>query len=164
MRKNTKNSDYTFVKKDDVALLEAKKRFPMIYLLDLIAVDVKFKHFKRIKNCRLKIKTIYEERLGKIKALKIFKDNEDSLSILQNFVILCKERERLGKFLRKNGVIWQKPHVPLHRIRIFEKFAVGNFPVSERYADEAIQLPLYSFMDEADGLHIVQLIKGFYGH
>lgn len=154
--------DYTKIWKDDDALLKAEKRFARMYLLDLIAIKVKFKYLKEIIKSRLRIKKNYEGELGKIKNIKIFKDNKDSLSVPQNFVILSKERDKLGKYLEEKGIIWQRPYQPLHLMKIFKKFSKDKFPNSEKYWRQALHLPLFSFMKTEEANSVIDSIKKFY--
>jgi len=160
--KYKKIADYTKVWKDDEALLEAGKRFTKMYFLDLAAVKVKFRYLKEIIKSRLKTKKIYEETLIKIKQLKIFRDMPETISVPQNFVVYPEEKNKLGKFLKENGVLWMEPYQPLHRIRILSKYSKGNYPVSEEYYNRTIQLPLFSFMNEEYCLHITNAISRFY--
>jgi dTDP-4-amino-4,6-dideoxygalactose transaminase len=153
--------DYAWVWKDDEVLLEAGKRFARMYLLDLIAVKVKFKYLKEIIKSRLKIKKIYEDELGTIKHISIFKDNKDSVSVPQNFIIFSQDRDELGKYLESKGVIWQKPYMPLHLMKSMSKFSNGRFPNSERYWKEAIQLPLFSFIKEEEANFVIESINKF---
>lgn len=154
--------DYTRVWNDDEALIQAGKRFARMYLLDLAAVKVKFKYLKGIIKSRLKIKEIYENTLSKIKEIRIFKDIENSISVPQNFVIFSQKREMLGKYLKSNGIIWQKPYTPLHLTKIFKRFSRAAFPFSEKYWKEALHLPLFSFMKEEEHLGIIKLIEVFF--
>ncbi len=160
--KYKKIADYTRIWKDDEVLLKAGRRFARMYLLDLISIEVKFRYLKEIIKSRLKIKKIYEENLAKIKGIKIFKDKDDVLSVPQNFVIFSEERDKLGKYLKEKGVVWQKPYTPLHLMGIFKKYTSSSFPVSDKYWKKAIQLPLFSFMNEEECLYITNLIKKYY--
>lgn len=160
--KYEKIRNYTNIWKDDDILLEAGKRFAKMYLLDLIAIKVKFRYVREIIKSRLKLKERYEEQLDKIRKVAIFKDSKDMLSIPQNFVIFSKERESLGEYLQKEGCVWQRPYVPLHLMKIFRKFLNNKFPVSNKYWNEAIQLPLFSFMKEGEVLQICEIIKTYY--
>lgn len=156
-----KISDYTRVWKDDPALLNAGQRFATMNFFDLIPLKVKFKYLDKITKSRIKARKIYEEELGKIKGIKVFKDNKDNFSVPQNFVILSEERDKLGQYLEKKGIIWQRPYTPLHLMGNFQCFAQGSFPVSEKYYREAIQLPLFSFIKEEEIGYIIRVIKDF---
>lgn len=152
--------DYTRIWKDDEVLIEANKRFARMYLLDLIAVKVKFKYLKEIIKSRLKIKKIYEDGLVKIKDIKIYKDNSYSVSVPQNFVISLEDKDNLNKYLKEKGIICQEPYVPLHMMDIF-RCKSRNFFNSENYYFHSLHLPLTSFMDAKDVEYIIETIKNF---
>lgn len=153
--------DYTRIWKDDETLFNAGKRFARMYFLDLIAIKVKFKYLKEIIKSRLRIKRIYEEELGKIKEIKIFKDDTDSISVPQNFVIFSKERDKLGNYLEEKGIIWQRPYRPLNLMKIFKSLS-GKFINSENYFFNSLHLPLTSFMELNDAEYIIDVIRDFY--
>lgn len=156
-----KVDDCTRVWKDDDCLRTAGQRFAKMYLLDLVAVKVKFKYLKEIIKSRLKAKKVYEQGLSQFDGIKIFVDNELSMSVPQNFVIFSGQRDALGEQLHNKGIQWQKPYKPLHHIDIFKEFCQGTYPVSEQYWNEAIQLPLYSFIKEEDCQEVIDCIKAF---
>lgn len=155
--------DYTKIWKDDWCLFNAKKRFARMYLLDLISIKVKFKYLKEIIKSRLRIKNIYEKALGDIKGIKIFKDNKDSISVPQNFVIFSKKRDELGRYLEKKGIIWQRPYCPLNLMKIFKSFSLNEkFNNSENYFSNSLHLPLTSFMELNEAEYIIDIIRNFY--
>lgn len=153
--------DYTKIWQDDELLLEAGKRFSRMYLLDLISIKVKFKYLNEIKKSRLAIKKMYEEGLRGVKGIEIFPDAENTVSLPQNFVIYSIARDKLGSYISKLGIIWQKPYTPLHLMSMYMKFAKGKFPCSERYNKMAIQLPLFSFMKTEEAAYIIDVIRKF---
>ncbi len=154
---------YTQIWRDEKLHLDAGMRFAPIYLLDLIAVKVKFRYLQVIIKSRLKIKQIYEDELSKVRAIKIFKDQPNTNSVPQNFVILSDRRDALNDYLKKNNVISQEPYKPLHITKLFGALSGKcKFPVSDIYWNRALHLPLYSFMPEEECLYVAGLIKKFY--
>jgi len=154
--------DYTRVWKDDDSIAQAGKRFARMYLLDLLSVKVKFRYLKDIIKSRLLIKDIYERQLGKFKAVGVFKDTKGSVSVPQNFVILSRMRDNLEEHLTGKNIIWQRPYSPLHLMKAFSRFAEGPYPGSMAYWEQALHLPLYSFMKKEDGIFVSDVIKQFY--
>ncbi len=157
-----KTLNYTKVWKDDQALLEAGQKFARMSLMDLVALKTKFRYLNKIMASRIKIKNIYQEELEKLNNIRIFKDNKESISVPQNFLIFSRQRDRLGNYLKERGVVWQKPYKPLHLMSIFSSFAEGDFPCSLKYYQRAIQLPLFSFMKAEECRYITEAIKEFY--
>ena len=154
---------YTQVWLDDKCLLDINKRFPQMYLLDLVAVRTKFKFLSAIIKSREKIKKVYEKELEGLRQVKIFKDKPKAKCVLQNYLILAEERDKLNNFLKKKGIISQAPYKPLHLLEAFKEDAKGRyFKNSEEYFKKAIHLPLFSFMKEEEAYYIANLIKHFY--
>lgn len=152
--------DYIRIEDKD-ALVKAGKRFARMYLLDLISIKAKFKYLREIIKTRQRIKNIYEKKLGEIKEIRIFKDDNNSFSVQQNFVLFYNEREKLIKYLNENNIICQKPYIPLHRMNIFKSFSCNEFTISDEYFKKSILLPLFSFMKEKEAILISDLIRKF---
>ena len=142
--------------RNDNELLRLGQRFAPMAFMDLIALQVKFLHLKEIVKSRHRIKALYEEGLDDIEGLTIFKDRPQTESVAQNFVVCCKQRERLAEFLSVKGIMVQKAYVPLHRMAAFKGIKKEKFPVSEMYADQALHLPLHSFMSEEKARLVIE--------
>ena len=137
------------------------QRFAPMALMDLIVLQVKLAHIKKIIESRHKIKALYERELAGIEGLTIFQDNVQAESVAQNFVICCDRRDQLFDFLQSRGILAQRPYLPLHRTGIFEMIE-KEFPVSEWYSKNALHLPLYSFMDESKAGTVVASCRDFF--
>lgn len=156
--------DYT--KNYFVSFLERNKRFMRMHFLDLITIKTQFKYLGFILKLKRKVKELYEEELGKIKEIKIFKDKIGITSTVNaDFVIFAEERDSLNKWLFEKGIIllpWQYPCSVLHKMKSFEKYAISEYPVSEIYYKKVLFLPLFSFMKEEEAMYVIDLIKKFY--
>ncbi len=147
---------------DDKDLLMTGQRFAPLYFMDLIALMVKFTHLKEIIASRAKIKTFYEQELGAIKGLTIFKDKPGTSSVAQNFVVCTPHRDKLMAFLEKQGVSASKPYLPLHCMTMLAKKNKTAFPVSQWYYKQALHLPLYSFMSQDKAAIVTGLCRTFF--
>ncbi len=132
--------------RSDAELLNMGQRFAPMGFLDLIALRVKFSRLKEIIKSRHLIKSYYEEHLTGTQGLTIFKDPAHTQSVAQNFVVCAQDRDGLMRFLENQGIMVQRPYVPLHRLAIFRGKSQKKFPVSDWYAESALHLPLHSFM------------------
>ncbi len=148
--------------RDDAELLKLGQRFAPMAFLDLIALRVKFAHLKEIINSRHKIKSLYEKELGSIKSLTIFKDQPDTVGVAQNFVICSSHRDKLANFLTQEGVMYQKPYLPLHQMKVFKGLKKDRYPVSQWYGDCALHLPLHSFMSQDKAEQTIQICRAFF--
>lgn len=149
--------------RNDDELLKIGQRFAPMAFLDMIALKVKFSHLKEIIKSRHKIKALYEEGLGSVEGLTIFKDLPDTESVAQNFVICCKQRDRLADFLTSQGVMVQRPYLSLHQMAVFKGSRQDKFPVSEWYSAHALHLPLHSFMSPDKARSVIDCCRSFFG-
>lgn len=157
-----KIAELTNIWKDEAVLLDAGQRFARMYLWDLIAVKTKFKFLKDILKSRLKIKAIFEKGLAGIKNIGFPRDDKDTLTVPQVFVIDLRERDQLGQHLKNNGIHWQHPYTPLHKMKIFRSFIRQDMPNSDAYERHALHLPLFSFMKDEEASFIVDAIGTFF--
>jgi dTDP-4-amino-4,6-dideoxygalactose transaminase len=148
--------------RNDDELLKLGQRFAPIAFMDLIALRVKFSHLKEIIASRHKIKALYESELGHIDGLTIFKDRPGTESVAQNFVICCQKRDKLADLLTDQGVMVQKPYLPLHHMKVFKGMKKEGFPVSEWYATSALHLPLHSFMSREKAQRVIEVCSSFF--
>ncbi len=90
----------------------------------------------------------------------------DRYSALHLYVVRVRDeapidRAALFSRLRDAGVGANVHYVPVHLQPDYRRFgfAPGDFPVSEAYYRQAITLPLYAALDEADQDRVVSLLK-----
>lgn len=143
-------------------LLKLGQRFAPMALMDLIALRVKFRHLKEIIQSRHRIKEFYEHKLGAIKGLTIFKDRPRTESVAQNFVVCCQQRDLLIDFLANQGIMSQRPYLPLHQMDVLDGIKKEEFPVSEWYSANALHLPLHSFMSQEKAQNVVDRCCSFF--
>ena len=82
--------------RNDDELLKLGQRFAPMSLMDLIALRVKFSHLKEIIKSRHKIKALYEQELGAIEGLTIFKDRPQTESVRSEFCRLLPAKGPIG--------------------------------------------------------------------
>jgi dTDP-4-amino-4,6-dideoxygalactose transaminase len=85
--------------------------------------------------------------------------------IYNQFVICCAARDGLRTFLREQGVESEIYYpVPLHLQECFRNlnYWKGEFPLAETAAGEALALPIYPELTEAQQRYVVDKICGFY--
>ena len=116
---------------------------------------------KRMKNASL-----YDEKLSKLNP-KVIIPNRYSYNIetFSLYMILCKKRNKLQKFLHKYG-IETKIHypIPLHLQKASRsyKYKKGDFPVSEMQAKELLTLPVHQYLSIKQIKFTVDKIIEFY--
>jgi dTDP-3-amino-3,4,6-trideoxy-alpha-D-glucose transaminase len=88
-----------------------------------------------------------------------------STHVWHRYVIRTEDPDRLAGFLRERGVgtVRNYPE-PVHLAPAYANLAYGegDFPVSEALAREAISIPLYPGIDEAQLDYIVEAIRAYF--
>jgi dTDP-4-amino-4,6-dideoxygalactose transaminase len=148
---------------DKPELLTNGQRFAPLSFMDLVVLKVKFSHLKKIVDSRKKIKGIYERTLKDVPGLELYIDPPATDSVPQNFVIACECRDELMRYLFAKDIMVQKPYIPLHLMSAYRTFSGSDYPVSDRYYQRALHLPLYSFMSEEKALRVVAVCRAFFG-
>lgn len=106
------------------------------------------KYLKEVKNPLLQLPTI----------------REGADSVWHQFVIRCKERDRLQEYLEEKGIgtIIHYP-IPPHLSEAYQYlgFKKGDFPVAEKYADEVLSMPIYNGITEEEQEHVIRALNEF---
>jgi dTDP-4-amino-4,6-dideoxygalactose transaminase len=85
--------------------------------------------------------------------------------IYNQFVIVGQRRDELQAFLKAHGIGTEIYYpVPMHVQKCFANlgYRAGDFPVSERLANESLALPVYPELPSEDIEYICRTLKAFY--
>ncbi len=124
---------------------------------------VRLNHVKEITEERIRLCDRY---LSEIKCdhLLLPKLRNKSTSVWHQFVVRCNQRERLINYLNKNdiGTIIHYP-IPPHLSEAYSylSYRKGDLPITEKYADEVLSLPLYNGMTEVEQDYVIDIINDF---
>lgn len=124
---------------------------------------IKLKHIEEINGER---KDICQKYLDGIKNSDIQLPRVDTgaTTVWHQFVIRTKNRERMITYLEKNGIQTAIHYpVPPH-LQVGYKnlgYGPGDFPITEKYADEVLSLPLYNGMEENEVQKVIETLNGF---
>lgn len=124
---------------------------------------VKLSHLNELTEEREKIADRY---LSEIKNPKIElpKVRKAATSVWHLFVVKIDERDRFQKYLENNGIgtVIHYP-IPPHLSKAYEYlgYKVGDFPITERYAETVLSLPLYNGMTDDEQSYVIEVINRY---
>lgn len=124
---------------------------------------VKLSHLNELTEEREKIANRY---LSEIKNPKIElpKVREEATSVWHLFVIKTDERDRFQKYLENNdiGTVIHYP-IPPHLSKAYGYlgYKKGDFPITERYAETVLSLPLYNGMTADEQDYVIEVINRY---
>ncbi len=87
--------------------------------------------------------------------------------IYNQFVIVVPRRNALREYLKEHGIGTEVYYpLPLHLQKCFASLGhrVGDFPVSERLANESLALPIYPELSREEIEYVCGGIQAFYAH
>lgn len=124
---------------------------------------VRLNHLDELTQERLRIAAVYD---SKIKNSKIEKPGiqPEATSVWHQYVIRCKERDELQEFLAQNHIktLIHYP-IPPHLSNAYRylKIPKGSFPITEKYANTVLSLPIYSGMPIDEVEYTADVINRF---
>ncbi|MGL5053356.1 MAG: DegT/DnrJ/EryC1/StrS family aminotransferase [Cetobacterium sp.] len=124
---------------------------------------VKLSHLDELTRQREKIANKYcaEIKNPKIELPIVI---EEATSVWHLFVIKTDERDRLQKYLEEHeiGTVIHYP-IPPHLSKAYEYlgYKKGDFPITERYAETVLSLPLYNGMTEEEQNYVIEVINRY---
>ncbi len=124
---------------------------------------VKLKHLNEWNEKRRNIAEMYNKLINN---LLITKPEEAGYAkhIYHLYVIRCRKRNELQKYLTENKIGTQIHYpIPVHLQEAYEdlEFPKGAYPITERYANEILSLPMYPELEDAEVQYICRALNKF---
>lgn len=124
---------------------------------------IKLFHLDELTKERERIANRYLEEI-KNPQIELPKIRKGATSVWHLFVIKIEERERFQKYLEENGIgtVIHYP-IPPHLSKAYEYlgYKKGDFPITERYAETVLSLPLYNGMTEEEQSYVIEVINRY---
>lgn len=139
--------------------------FGLNFRLDTIQAGImlaKFNHFDKECNDRHAIGAKYSEMLAGTGVIAPFMAPETTRSVYAQYSIRVKNRDKVVAHLTSKNIPTAVHYpVPIHMQPAYKylEYKKGDFPISERVAEEILSLPMHPFLKEEDMKTIVQAIK-----
>lgn len=136
--------------------------------LQAAILRVKLPHLESWTNARRRnaerYRTLFAQA-GLVGTVTLPAQTADSTHIYNQFVIRVPERDRLRAHLQSSGIGTEVYYpVPIHLQPCFRElgYRAGSFPVAETSANEALALPIYAELTEAQQAWVVDAIREFF--
>jgi aminotransferase EvaB len=148
---------------DSVEMIECFGYCSRLDNLHAALLDMKFRYFDRWVERRRMIAHLYDEAFSNIDGLIPHPHaTKDYFDVYQNYVIRCKERDKLVAHLQNAGVevliSWPKP---LHKQKALG-LSYFNLPMTERISTEVISLPLYPELTDEELALVIEAVRKFF--
>lgn len=124
---------------------------------------VRLSHLKELTDEREEICRNYLNKITNHK-IEVPKVREGATTVWHQFVIRCKERDQLVKWLdeREIGTIIHYP-IPPHLSEAYAYLGLqkGSLPITEKCADEVLSIPLYNGMERSEQQLVIDALNSF---
>ena len=124
---------------------------------------VRLAHLDELTKERIRLCGTYTEEL-KNPAIELPRVREGATSVWHQYVIRSPKRDRLIEYLneREIGTIIHYP-IPPHLSEAYAYLGMGRgtLPITERYANEVLSIPLYNGMTEEEQQYVIESINQF---
>ncbi len=131
--------------------------------LQAALLRVKLRYIDEWTQARQRMAKYYIENLKNTSLLMPELGREGS-QVWHIFPVLCAKRDRLQQFLREQGIetIINYP-IPIHLQEAYSDlgYKKGDFPITEKIAEEEISLPLWYGMDISEQDKVIDAIKTY---
>lgn len=149
-----------------------KEKYNHIYLawnsrldtLQAAILRVKLKYLDKWNAKRLEYAKLYNKLLKDLPVIPP-KTHADYIHVFHLYVVKVKERNRLAKYLDSKGVKTGLHYpIPIHLQKAYSDlgYKKGDFPITEKLAEQTLTLPLFSEMTEKEIRFVAQQIYDFY--
>lgn len=126
---------------------------------------VKLKHMDELLKDRERIANMYNAGIQH-NSIILPKINDDCTHVWHLYVIRCKRRDELIKYLDKKGIqtLIHYP-IPPHLSKAYHYlgYKKNDFVIAESFADETLTLPLYNGMTNTEIDYVIEAINSFGG-
>lgn len=126
-------------------------------------LNVRLSHMGEITEERRELAARYQERL-KQELISLPMEREGTENVWHQFVIRCDRRQELIDYLSQKeiGTIIHYP-IPPHLAEAYTYLGhkKGDFPITERYADTVLSIPMYTGMRREEQDYVIEAVNAF---
>lgn len=125
---------------------------------------VKLNHLDDLTTERVKIAKKYMEKINN-SLLLLPKAQQKATHVFHLFVVRVINRKKFCDYLKQNGIDTQIHYpIPPHKSECYRKYewSKDELPITEKYANELVSLPLYNGMLPEEISYVIKVINEFY--
>ncbi len=126
---------------------------------------LKLQKLDKWNNMRRQNAKIYNKYLKDCPGLVIPKEEEHLRHVYHIYAIRIKNRDKIHDYLRQKGIgVLMHYPIPLHLQPAYRNlgYRKGDFPISEKIANEVISLPMFPHLKIKDIAYISNVLKDIY--
>lgn len=128
-------------------------------------LQIRLKYYDEITSGRRKIAKRYLEGITNPN-IRLPRERESSYAVWHQFVIRCRMRDQLKKYLEQNeiGSMIHYP-IPPYKQEAYRYLRVDadKYPMTNRLAEEVLSIPIYDGMTEEEQKYVMDVINRFEG-
>lgn len=124
---------------------------------------VKLRHITSITEERYKLGNNYKQGIKNQKII-LPETLKNVNHVYHQFVIRCDKRDELHDYLEQNGIQTQIHYpIPPHLAKCYQSqgYKIGSFPITEKYANTVLSLPMYTGMTDEEQEYVINVINKF---
>ena len=129
-----------------------------------IFLKYKLNRIKKINNVRRKQELYYRKKIKIIKSISFLERKKNITASHHIFIIFVKKRNKLMNYLKKNYIetLIHYPVAPFMQKAYNFEYNTKDFPISIKFQNESLSLPLGEHIDQKKQDYIIKKIINFY--
>ena len=128
-------------------------------------LSVKLSHYNELRRERKRIAQKYLDEI-KNPMIELPAIRQGAEHVWHLFVVRTEKRDELQKYLAENGIGTQIHYpIPPHLSGAYKHLGYneGDFPITERYANTVLSLPIYDGMTDEEAEYVIKVINEYKG-
>lgn len=128
-------------------------------------LSVKLSHYNELRGERERIAQKYLDEI-KNPMIELPAIRQGAEHVWHLFVVRTEKRDELQKYLAENGIGTQIHYpIPPHLSGAYKHLGYneGDFPITERYANTVLSLPIYDGMTDEEAEYVIKVINEYKG-
>lgn len=132
--------------------------------LQAALLNVKLKYLDDLSLERKQIAKLYDQGIVNPHITKPMRKFDETSHVYHQYVVRVEDRKKFMSYLKENGIgsqihYPQPPHLSTAYAYLGHK--KGDFPITERYSDQVVSLPMYNGLSEEEITYVIDTINRY---